>query len=95
MFFLKKKGHQQRTSNRNLQIMPSEDEDEEDDEDEDEAIYSSENTDQESTPNAKTKKYTKHKAVIAKPKFTIPLPSDEEDNTGKHPLFFLHMLCTP
>lgn len=72
--------------------MPSDDEDE----DEDEAIYSSENSDQESISKTKTKKYTKQKAIITKPKSTIPLPSDEEDNTGRHPLgfFFLHMLYT-
>ncbi|KAG1099355.1 hypothetical protein G6F42_017839 [Rhizopus arrhizus] len=62
--------------------MPSDDED---DDDEDEAIYSSEDSDQQSIHKAlKTKKYTKQKIVVTKPKSTIPLPSDEEDNTGKH-----------
>lgn len=69
-------GHHQRTSNRNLRIMPSDDEDE--DEDEDEAIYSSEDSGQKSL-----RKTTKPKK-LTKPKATIPLPSDEEDNTGKH-----------
>lgn len=61
--------------------MPSDDEDE--DEDEDEAIYSSEDSGQQSLRKA-SKKLTKQKLVAAKPKSTIPLPSDEEDNTGKH-----------
>ncbi|KAL7321606.1 hypothetical protein PS15m_001363 [Mucor circinelloides] len=74
-------GHHQRTSNRNLRIMPSDDED---DDDEDEAIYSSEDSDQQSIHKAlKTKKYTKQKIVVTKPKSTIPLPSDEEDNTDE------------
>ncbi|KAL0137048.1 hypothetical protein V8B55DRAFT_1545051 [Mucor lusitanicus] len=68
-------GHHQRTSNRNLRIMPSDDEDE--DEDEDEAIYSSEDSGQKSL-----RKTTKPKK-LTKPKATIPLPSDEEDNTDE------------
>ncbi|KAK4521351.1 uncharacterized protein ATC70_011966 [Mucor velutinosus] len=75
-------GRYQRTSNRNLRIMPSDDEDE--DEDEDEAIYSSEDSGRQSLSKMNNpKKLTKQKVVVTKPKSAIPLPSDEEDNTDQ------------
>lgn len=76
------KENQQRrsTSNRNLQCIPSDEETEEEQEE-----YSSEEEDDDQDQNKNTT-MQRTKIVITQAttnKSTLPLPSDEEDNTGK------------